>query len=64
MISNEILEKVRELSPSELAELRSQIDGMLEDIEDNAAADTAEARGDFVPWEEAKQRILAESQKP
>ena len=50
----EIKEKFESLTREERIELL----GILEDIEDNAAADAAKNSGDFVPWEEAKGRIM------
>ena len=50
----EIKEKFESLTREERAELLE----ILEDIEDNAAAEAAKQSGDFVPWEEAKERIM------
>jgi hypothetical protein len=45
MSATELLEKAQELSPDELRRFHAQIDELLEDIEDNAAADAAETEG-------------------
>lgn len=50
----EIKEKFESLTREERIELL----GILEDIEDNAAADAAKVGGEFVPWEQAKLRIM------
>ncbi len=46
----EIAEKAKKLTPQEWDEMLE----MLEDIEDNAAADKALAEGEFIPWEKVK----------